>query len=136
MAIHLTTSHSTFEIGSSDLLRSFFDSIDVHLTKGIFGSKYPAVLGKFQEGHLPLEDLDRAEEELKHIRKRLGKIAPDKLIWDKYDRSQRPPWGDNISAEITSLASYYVTADGEDLFEVLYQAIAQARKERSGITIG
>jgi 2,3-bisphosphoglycerate-dependent phosphoglycerate mutase len=135
MAIQLRTADSSFEIGSSDLLRSFFDSIDVHLTKGIFGRKYPVVLGRFQEGNLAYEELDKAKEELEHIQKRLHKIPPGKVIWDKYDRSSKPPWGDDISPEITSLANYFVTSDGDDLFEIIHQAIATARQERSGITI-
>lgn len=135
MGVHLRTSHFIYEIGTSDFLTSFFDTIEVRLTKGIFGEKYPTVLNEFYNGNLNYESLDKAERELKEIQNRLKKFKPSKLVWDKYDLNKMPPWGNNISTDITDLSNYYVTSDGQDLFEVIFRAIETAKSEKSGITI-
>ncbi|MEQ9441805.1 MAG: immunity 70 family protein [Cyclobacteriaceae bacterium] len=135
MGVHLRTSHFIYEIGTSDFLTSFFDTIEVRLTKGIFGKKYPTVLNEFYNGNLNYENLDKAEKELKEIQNRLKKFKPSKLVWDKYDLNKMPPWGNNISTDITDLSNYYVTSDGQDLFEVIFRAIETAKSEKCGITI-
>lgn len=135
MGIHLRTSHFIYEIGTSDFLTSFFDTIEIRLTKGIFGKKYPIILNEFYNGNLKYENLENADKELKDIQKRLKKFKPSEIVWDKYDRTKLPPWGNNISAEITDLSNYYITSDGEDLFDVLFRVIEMAKLEKSEIII-
>jgi hypothetical protein len=50
-------------------------------------------------------------------------------------RPSAPPWGDDIGEEITSLAHYFVTSDGRDLFEVLFAALAEATESGQGAVI-
>jgi hypothetical protein len=57
------------------------------------------------------------------------------VVWDIEDRSRRPPWGDDIAPEITSLADYFVTNDGKDLFEVLFAALDDAARTNQGARI-
>ncbi len=135
MAVHLRTSHFIYEIGTSDFLTSFFDTIEIRLTKGLFGKKYPIVLNEFYNGNLKYENLNKAEQELKDIQKRLKKFKPSKVVWDKYNLEKKPPWGNNISSDITDLSNYYVTSDGKDLFDVIFRAIETAKSEKSGIII-
>lgn len=135
MGVHLRTSHYIYEVGTSDFLTSFFDTIEVRLTKGIFGKKYPIVLNEFYQGNLKYENLGKAEKELRDAQKRLKKFAPAKVVWDKNDMKKMPPWGTDISEDITDLSNYYVTSDGKDLFDVLFRAIETAKSEKSGITI-
>ena len=135
MGVHLRTNHFTFEIGTSDFFASFFDTIEIRLTKGIFGKKYPIVLNEFYRGNLNYQSLDKAEEELQDIQKRLRKFKPSKVVWDKYDLDKMPPWGNDISSDITDLSNYFVTSDGKDLFEVIFRAIETAKSEKSGIKI-
>lgn len=135
MGLHLSTSHYIYEIGTSDFLTSFFDTIEYRLTRGIFGKKYPVVLNEFYNGYPKYENLDNAEKELKDIQKRLKKLKPSKVIWDKNDLNKKPPWGDNISSDITDLSNYHVTSDGKVLFDVIFRAIEKGKSEKSGIKI-
>ncbi len=135
MSITLHTKTQTFEIGTSDFFRSFFDSIDYHLTRRFFDKKYPTILGEFQQGYLTFNNLDKAEKELRLSQKKLDKYNPSELIWDKYNLGKKPPWGDNISKDITSLSNYFVTSDGKDLFGVIYEAIEQAKLEQCDLKI-
>jgi hypothetical protein len=135
MAINLFTKHTIFEIGTADFFTSFFDTIEYRLTRGLFGKKYPIVLTEFYKGNLKYENLEKAERELNDIQKRLKKLNPSKVVWDKNDLSKKPPWGNNISSDITDLSNYYVTSNGKDLFEVLFKAINKAKSEKSGIEI-
>ncbi|QWX84611.1 immunity 70 family protein [Cellulophaga sp. HaHaR_3_176] len=135
MGLHLSTSHYIYEIGTSDFLISFFDTIEYRLTKGFFGKKYPIVLNEFYNGNLKYENLEKAERELKDIQKRLKKFKPSKVVWDKNDLNKKPPWGDNISSDITDLSNYHVTSDGKVLFDVIFRAIEKGKSEKSGIKI-
>lgn len=135
MGVHLRTSHFIYEVGSSDFLTSFFDTIDIRLTKGFFAKKFPFILTDFYYGKVSFENLDQAEKELLEIRKRLKKFDPSKVIWNKNDLKKQPPWGDNISKEITNLSNYFVTSDGHDLFEVILEAIEMAKREKSDLVI-
>lgn len=135
MGVHLRTSHFIYEVGSSDFLISFFDTVEIRLTKGLFGKKYPVVLKDFYNGTISYEKLDQAERELTEIRKRLKKFKPSKVVWDKNDLTKQPPWGKNISEEITDLSNYFVTSDGRDLFEVIFRAIEMAKQEKRELII-
>ena len=66
------------------------------------------------------------------IRKRL---KPYKLVWDKNDLARQPPWGSDISEDITNLSNYFVTSDGRDLFEVIFRANEMAKKEKCELII-
>jgi len=135
MGIHLRTGHLIYEVGTSDFLISFFDTIEIRLTKGLFGRKYPVVLTDFYGGKVSPEKLVQAENELIDIQKRLKKMKPSKVVWDKNDLSKRPPWGDDISGDITDLSNYFVTSNGNDLFEVIFSAIEMAKQGNSELII-
>jgi 2,3-bisphosphoglycerate-dependent phosphoglycerate mutase len=64
-----------------------------------------------------------ALSELRQIRNELSAISPSRVIWDIEDLSKRPAWGNSISREITSLADYFVTSAGGDMFEALTENV-------------
>jgi 2,3-bisphosphoglycerate-dependent phosphoglycerate mutase len=43
--------------------------------------------------------------------------------------------GDKISTDITSLANYFVTSDGEDLLDVMFNALQTSYNEKENIEI-
>ncbi len=135
MGVHLRTNQFIYEVGSKDFLISFFDTIEIRLARSWFGKKYPTILNEFYNGKLTVKNLEKAEKELKDIRERLKKFEPSKVVWDKTDLSKQPPWGDDISSDITDLSNYFVTSDGEDLFEVIFEAIGKAKEENSELII-
>ena len=53
----------------------------------------------------------------------MRRFSVDKVVWDIEDLGKRPPWGDDISPDITNLSNYFVTSEGEDLIEVLKLAL-------------
>ena len=57
------------------------------------------------------------------------------VIWDAEDLSLTPPWGNNISSDITDLSNYFVTSDGRDLISVLSEAMNEAKEMQCDIEI-
>lgn len=64
------------------------------------------------------KDVDKAKKELNIIKKELKAFTPDQIIQDIEDLSKQPPWGSDISEDITDLSNYFVTSDGEDFISV------------------
>ena len=74
-------------------------------------------------------------EELKKIQLELQAFSPDKVVWDIDDLSNQPPWGKNISNDITNLSNYFVTSDGEDFITIFFNALEKAKKMQIDLTI-
>jgi 2,3-bisphosphoglycerate-dependent phosphoglycerate mutase len=70
-----------------------------------------------------------------HIREHLQSYSPSKIIWDFEDLTKQPPWGNYISHEITSLANYFVTSEGDDLFDMLMSLLETANKLKFDLEI-
>ena len=73
--------------------------------------------------------------ELKEIKQELAKFSPSDVIWDIEDLSARPPWGDNISPDITALSNYFVTSDGEDFLLILQHALERALETNNDLIV-
>ena len=81
------------------------------------------------------QKIDEAVEELKIIREELKAFAPDKVVWDIEDLSKQPPWGNDISKDITDLSNYFVSSEGKDLFTVFFDALQKAKDLDSELQI-
>lgn len=130
-------------LGAPDFVKAFFSTVSANLEPDGWGSRFPALMGPLYQGELPAERIDEVRSELATIRSELSEHRPSDLVWDIEDRSARPPWGDDISSEITSLGNYFVTMEGKDLFEVLDEALSFAGKRgypaeltSIGVTVG
>jgi hypothetical protein len=77
-------------------------------------------------GQLEKNELSAAIEEIVLIKAELKHFSPEKVVWDIEDLSKQPPWGSNISPEITDLSNYFVTSDGDNLITVLQHALEKA----------
>ena len=117
------------EIGTSDFLHSFFSTASSNLETNGWGSRFPHVMKTLYEGRVATEDISKTIEELKTIRTELAAFPPTTVVWDIGSPAALPPWGNNISPEITSLANYFVTSTGRDLFEVFLEALEAATQE-------
>ena len=126
MGVALHVGDRSFEIGTSTFLKAFFSTVAVHAEGNTWGSRFPAVMNGLYEGRIDPETADAALHELDSIQQALTHHGPGELVWDFEDRGARPPWGDNISPTITSLANYFVTSEGRDLFEVLREGFRLA----------
>lgn len=135
MAVGIKVDFLWFSIGTGDFFHSFFSTICGNLENMKWGSKYPIVMNNLYEGEISVKDIHEAQKELKTIKEEFSKISPDKIIWDIENLEKRPPWGNNISKDIKNLSDYFVTSDGENLFDVLNEAMYEAMQENSALEV-
>ena len=136
MSIALHVGTDSYSVGSPGFLHAFFSTIAVHLESGNWGSKFPILMDELYQGALSSQHADLALRELVSIRAGLAEIGPQHIVWDFDDRSTQPPWGNDISSDIQSLADYFVTNDGQNLIEVLAQALGQSKLSQEDLEIG
>lgn len=115
-----------FPIGTGDFCHSFFSTVCVNLEDMNWGSRFPIIMNDLYEGNLSINKLENAQKEISIILLELSKLNPSKIVWDAENLKKTPPWGTNISKDITNLAEYFVTVDGKNLIEVLTEAISEA----------
>ena len=135
MAIGLSVDFLWYPIGNESFVHSFFSSICYNLEKQEWGSRFPFLMNNLYQGKLKYTDVDSAIEELTTIQKELKKFSPNQVVWDIEDLSKQPPWGDKISSEITDLSNYYITCNGEDLFEIMFKALNDSESEKQDIIL-
>lgn len=127
MAVGFKVKFYWYQIGSGDFLHSFFSTVAYNLEYRCWGSRFPVIMNELYQGKIECENTDRALGELKIIRKELQAFTPDKIVWDIEDLSKQPPWGNDISEDITDLSNYFVTSDGEDFLTVFFSALEKAK---------
>ncbi len=115
-----------YELCETNFLVCFFSTICVRLENGVWGSKYPYVMNELYQGLLPKEHVVGVIDEFKDIADRLKGFSPDKVVWDYENQSLLPPWGNDISDDVTNLYNYFITSDGEYMFEVFEEVLHRA----------
>lgn len=124
-----------YPIGTSDFLHAFFSTVCGRLENGKWGSRDQYLMNELYQGMLSAEHLEAGAEELAQIKQALARFAPNQVIWNIEDLSLTPPWGDNISEDITDLSNYFVTSEGEDFLAVSSAALDKARELNVPLTI-
>jgi len=135
MAVFFKVDSSLYTVGHGDFLHSFFSTISYRLEPNGWGTKYPYLIEKLYGGELAWVEVPEAINELNQIQEGLARFGPEEVIWDIEDLNKRPPWGDNISADITNLSNYFITSNGKDLFSVLLNALNESLSTRTDIEI-
>ncbi|RYI28803.1 hypothetical protein EVU96_12785 [Bacillus infantis] len=135
MAMGFKVKYYWYQVGHGDFLHSFFSTISFHLEQDGWGTEYPFLLNELYNGKLEKKNIDSAKKELESIKKNLQKYGPSQVIWDIEDLSKRPPWGVNISNDITNLSNYFITSEGKDLIELLMNALEKGQKTNSDVYI-
>ena len=130
-----TVKYYIYTIGTADFLHAFFSTVCGRLENGKWGSRFPHLMNELYQGVLPVKHLAAGTEELSQIKQELVQFAPDQVIWDIDDRSLTPPWGDNISDDITDLSNYFVTSEGEDFLSVFAAALDKAQQRNASLKI-
>ncbi len=130
-----TVKYYIYTIGTADFLHAFFSTVCGRLENGKWGSRFPHLMNELYQGVLPVKHLAAGTEELSQIKQELAQFAPDQVIWDIDDRSLTPPWGDNISDDITDLSNYFVTIEGEDFLSVFAAALDKAQQRNASLKI-
>ncbi len=135
MVVGLRVDYLWHPIGTGDFVHSFFSTICYNLENNCWGSKYPYLMNYLYQGELNYKDADNALNELAEIKKIFKELEVDKVVWDIDDLGKRPPWGDEISEEITDLSNYFVTCEGEDLFDEIINALEESKAEKIDIIL-
>lgn len=130
-----TVKYYIYTISTADFLHAFFSTVCGRLENGKWGSRFPHLMNELYQGVLPVKHLAAGTEELSQIKQELAQFAPDQVIWDIDDRSLTPPWGDNISNDITDLSNYFVTSEGEDFLSVFAAALDKAQQRNASLKI-
>jgi 2,3-bisphosphoglycerate-dependent phosphoglycerate mutase len=135
MGVGLHTQAKSYELGAASFFTSWFSTICVRLEKGSWGGRFPAIMNELYAGSLPADHIPEAMRELRIIQNEFGGFGADAIVWDHDDRTKQPPWGKNIAREVTSLANYFVTSDGKDLFLVIRNAFEEALRSGHAVTV-
>ncbi len=122
MAVGITVDFYWYQVGTGDFFHSFFSTVAYNLEENNWGSRFPIMMNEFYDGVLKNADISKALQEMDIIERELKSFSPDKVVWDIEDLSQEPPWGDDISPDITDLSNYFVTSDGENLITIMRHA--------------
>jgi 2,3-bisphosphoglycerate-dependent phosphoglycerate mutase len=126
VAVGVRVKSQLWPIGASDFFHAFFSTISYHLEPDGWGSRFPTLMNQLYQGELPAGAAGRGLQELEQARDELKRFPPDAVIWDIENLEAKPPWGDEISEEITDLSNYFVTEDGRQLFDMLHEALSYA----------
>ena len=132
MTIGIELGSITDEIGTSDFFFAFFSTISGNLEPKGRGSRFPVLMEKLYKGEVAQGDAVKALSELEIVNKELASLSVDKVIWDIQDRKKMPPWGNNISPDITNLSNYFVTSSGRDFMFSLKEIFEELR-DRGGL---
>lgn len=135
MAVGFKVKFYWYQIGHGDFLHSFFSTVAYNLENNNWGSRFPVIMNELYQGKIEKAKADKALEELNVIKKELKKFNPEKIVWDIEDLSKQPPWGKDISKNITDLSNYFVTSEGKDFFDIFSHALEKAREVNAEIEI-
>ena len=124
-----------YTIGTADFLHAFFSTVCGQLENEKWGSRFPPSHERAVSRRTACQASRSCTEELSQIKQELARFAPDQVIWDIDDRSLTPPWGDNISNDITDLSNYFVTSEGEDFLSVFAAALDKAQQRNASLKI-
>jgi len=134
MAVGIKVGSIVDEIGAPSFLHSFFSTISAHTDDGRWGSRFPTLF-RLYEGRVPTHEAAGALAELREAKEILSRLSPAAVVWEIENRSAEPPWGTDISPDITSLGNYFVSSAGRDLFALLEEALEAAEQEGQDATI-
>jgi len=135
MGVGIKVDFLWFPLGNGDFVHSFFSTVCYNLENGAWGSRFPCLMNCLYQGEISHENVDELRDELLIIQKEFLTLSTEKIIWDIEDLSKQPPWGEDISPKITSLSNYFVTSDGEDLFNEMFKAIHESQAEKQSIIL-
>lgn len=123
------------EVGSGAFFHSFFSTVAVNLEPAGWGTRFPIIMNRLYAGEVCQAEAKAALAELTMIGDGLSKLPVDRVVWDFDDRSQKPPWGNNIADTITDLSNYHVTSTGRDLMKLIGELLEYLRDEGGVLTV-
>lgn len=130
MSVRYTIDSLFYQVGhGNDFLHSFFSTISYHLEPNGWGTKYPYLLKHLYNGKLAWSDVPKVIVELEEIYTKFERYEPTSVVWDIETLNKRPPWVEKLSTDIKSLSNCFVTSEGRNLFDVLFNALYSSLNE-------
>lgn len=136
MSVSFWVGEQGYVVGDVAFLKSVFSTIYVRVEDRTWGKLFPVVMRDLYAGRVASGAAVPALKEVAELRNRLAEHSPGEVVWDFEEPESKPPWGENISSHISSLADYFVTSDGKNFFDVLSSALTEAVKTGQDLTIG
>lgn len=124
-----------YSVGTGEFFGAFFDTVACLLENRQRGKNFPTLTLLYFGEVIEKENLNMLDNELTTIQKQLKDYSPKDIVWNMEDKAAAPPWGSDISKEITNLSNYFVTCNGKQLFDVFRKAIAHAKDLGTGLYI-
>lgn len=135
MTVGIIVDFLWFPIGTDSFLYSFFSTICYRLEHQKWGKKFPVVMNELYSGSLSYGSIKICLREIESIERKFKRLAPSAVVWTLENLDEKPPWGEDISENIMSLAEFFITCDGKNLFEVLKTALKEAEVEQVDVRI-
>lgn len=135
MSIGLTIDGIFTEIGTPEILHSFFSTISFHLEPEGWGTRFPELMNGLYRGRLEPGDADKALGDARLIDQQLRALPPERVVWDIEDVARLPPWGAERPAGATSLADAHTTSTGRILMDALVELLEYQVSCRQPITV-
>lgn len=135
MSISLWVGENSYQIGTSSFLKCFFSTVYTRCENLDWGARFPTIMNDFYSGELAPDLCQTALEELTQIQRCFANYSPEEIVWDFENPLMKAPWGDDISPTIDSMADYFLTSEGSDLFEVFRSAFTEASKSGEIVVI-
>lgn len=134
MSVTLISSGDSYTVKNGALFHAFFSSITFHCETLGWGARYPFLKRLFR-GKLAADEILSAIEELQDAKKILSKIKPEEIIWDISNTQKKPDSNEGGNYQAAHLAEFFVTEEGEDLFELLEVTLENALAMRDGVQL-
>lgn len=135
MNVSFWVGYEAFAVGDASFLKAFFSTIFVRVEERDWGSRYPVLMRDLYSGRVAPGAAGAALGEIERLRKHLADHPPNDIVWDFEDSASKPPWGEKVSSQVSSLANYFVTSDGKDLLDILSAALTEALQSGHDLTI-
>lgn len=119
MVIQSSDNKRFIDVGSDIIWDALISTVTVRLD--YYKDQIPMAMQFLLVKRCTAEDALATAVQFNLIRDQLSKFKPAEVLFDRFDYNKKAPWGDKISKVITSLAHYFVTADGKDL---LYEIVS------------
>ena len=132
MTIYLDLGNVSDEVGTPDFFHAFFSTVSGNLEPAGWGTRFPVLMRELYKGEVGKASAGQGRTELVQIQTEMKRLTPDRVIWDVEDRSKRPPWGNDISPDITDLSNYFVTSTGRDLIELIGECLDELQSGSNG----
>lgn len=130
MAVGVTVGSITDELGAPSFVHSFFSTVSAHCEPDGWGSRFPHLMKELYQGRLEHWNALLALGELRQAKAALSSLPPSAVVWEIENRQSKPPWGNNVAAEVTNLGNYFVSSAGRDVFSILEEALTASAAEQ------